>query len=72
MQEDIGLIEYEWRADHSDRSGMDQSNDPVGEAATDMIISRVHHNERGVSEQARATMIGARWVDGDSSRLQVG
>ena len=72
VPEDIGLIQYEWRADHRDWSGMDQRNDLVGEAATDMIISRVHHNERGVPEQARATMIGARWVDGDSSRRQAG
>ena len=63
-REDIGLIQYEWRADHGEWAGMDQRNDLVGEAAMDMLISMVHHNERGVPEHPRATMIGCHWVDG--------
>jgi DNA-binding LacI/PurR family transcriptional regulator len=61
---DIGLIQYEWRCDHGDWAGMEQRNDLVGEAAMDMLISMVHHNERGVPENPRATMIGCQWVDG--------
>ncbi len=68
IPEDLGLIQYEWRADHADWSGMDQRNDLVGEAAVDMIISMVHHNQRGIPPQALATMIGPRWVDGYTSR----
>ena len=47
---------------------MDQRNDLVGEAALDMLISMVHHNERGVPEHPRATMIGCHWVDGTTVR----
>ena len=72
VPEDIGLIQYEWREDHRDWSGMEQRNDLVGEAATDMIISRVHHNERGVPAQARATLISPRWVEGETSRRRAG
>jgi LacI family transcriptional regulator len=61
---DLGLIQYEWRQDHGNWAGMDQRNDLVGEAAIDMIISRVQNNERGVPEQPRATMIASRWVNG--------
>jgi LacI family transcriptional regulator len=61
---DVGLIQYEWRADHGEWAGMDQRNDLVGMAALDMLISMVHHNEHGVPEHPRATMIGCRWVDG--------
>lgn len=68
--EDIGLIQYEWRADHHDWAGMDQRNDLVGAAAMDMLISMVHHNERGVPENPRATMIGCHWVDGGTVRLK--
>ncbi|MCX6938279.1 MAG: LacI family DNA-binding transcriptional regulator [Verrucomicrobia bacterium] len=64
---DIGLIQYEWRPDHADWSGMDQRNDLVGEAAVDMIISMIHHNQRGVPPQARATIIGPRWIEGGTS-----
>lgn len=68
VPQDLGLIQYEWRADHDEWAGMDQRNDLVGEAAMDMIISMVQHNERGVPEQPRATMIGCRWVDGVTAR----
>jgi LacI family transcriptional regulator len=64
VPEDVGLIQYEWRADHGDWTGMDQRNDLVGAAAVDMLISMVHHNERGVPEHPRATLIGSHWVDG--------
>lgn len=66
---DLGLIQYEWRADHGQWAGMDQRNDLVGEAALDMLISMVHHNERGVPQHPRATMIGAHWVDGATVRV---
>jgi LacI family transcriptional regulator len=72
VPEDIGLIQYEWRADHGEWAGMDQRNDLVGEAAVDLLISMVHHNERGVPEHPRATMIGSHWVDGSTVRNLVG
>jgi LacI family transcriptional regulator len=71
VPEDIGLIQYEWRADHADWAGMDQRNDLVGEAAVDMLISMVHHNELGVPEHPRATLIGSHWVDGATVAAQV-
>lgn len=61
---DIGLIQYEWRGGHNEWAGMDQRNDLVGAAALDMLISMVHHNERGVPDYPRATMIGPHWIDG--------
>lgn len=64
VPQDIGLIQYEWRADHGAWAGMDQRNDLVGEAALDMLISMVHHNERGVPQYPRATMIGCHWIHG--------
>jgi len=68
--QDIGLIQYEWRAEHSSWAGMDQRNDMVGEAAMDMLISMVHHNERGVPRHPRATMIGSHWVEGSTIKIQ--
>ena len=63
---DIGLIQYEWRADHADWAGMDQRNDLVGAAALDMLVTMVHHNDRGVPAHPKATMIGPHWVDGST------
>jgi LacI family transcriptional regulator len=67
---DIGLIQYEWRADHDQWAGMDQRNDLVGKAALDMLISMIHHHERGVPDHPRATMIGCHWVDGSTVQCQ--
>ena len=68
VPDDVGLIQYEWRADHSGWAGMDQRNDLVGAAAVDMLISMIHHNERGAPEHPRATLIGSHWVDGATVR----
>ena len=65
---DIGLIQYEWRVDHGEWAGMDQGNRLVGEAAMEMAISMIQHNERGVPEHPKATMIGCHWVDGATVR----
>jgi LacI family transcriptional regulator len=70
VPEDIGVIQYEWRADHPDWAGMHQRNDLVGAAAVDMLIAMIHHQERGVPEHPRATMIGCHWVDGNTVRAQ--
>ena len=68
VPEDIGLIQYEWRADHAAWAGMDQRNDLVGEAAVDMLVSMIHRNESGVPDVPRATLIGSRWVGGSTVR----
>jgi LacI family transcriptional regulator len=64
VPQDVGLIQYEYRSDHATWAGMDQRNDRVGAAAVDMLISMVHHNERGIPAHPRATLIGSHWVDG--------
>jgi len=65
---DIGLIHYEWRADHRHWAGMDQRNDLVGEAAVDMLVSMVQHGEKGPPACPRATLISSQWVTGPTAR----
>ena len=64
VPEDIGLIQLEWRPDHRHWAGMCQHNDIVGEAAVEMLISMIHHDETSITQFPRATMIGSSWVDG--------
>lgn len=68
VPEDVGLIQYEWRSDHRGWAGMNQRNDLVGAAAVDMLVSMIHHNQSGIPESPRATLIGSQWVDGESVR----
>lgn len=65
---DIGVIQLEWRANRPEIAGMHQHNDIVGEAAVDMLISKIYHHEYCEEEFPRATLIGATWRDGKSVR----
>ncbi|CAN5415397.1 hypothetical protein BH09VER1_BH09VER1_55110 [soil metagenome] len=65
---DVGLIQLEWRASSPEWAGMDQHNDVVGEAAVEMLVGMIHHNERGVPDFPRATLVGSTWVDGKTVR----
>jgi len=68
IPDDIGLVQYEWRADHREWAGMDQCNDQVGEAAVDMLVSMLHGGATGVPEHPRATMVASQWVEGETVR----
>jgi LacI family transcriptional regulator len=61
---DIGVIQLEWRAERPEIAGMNQHNDVVGEAAVDMLISRIRNQANGVPAFPSATLIGATWMDG--------
>lgn len=68
VPDDIGVIQLEWRAARPEIAGMNQHNEETGAAAVDMVVNQIHHNETGVQEFPRATLIGATWVDGASVR----
>lgn len=61
---DLGVIQLEWRSARPEVAGMNQHNNEAGAAAVDMVVNQIHHNETGVQEFPRATLIGATWVDG--------
>ena len=63
---DIGLIQYEWRAQRPHWAGMDQRNDLVGEAAVDLLVSMIHNGQQGVPEQPIATLVTSQWVMGST------
>lgn len=65
---DVGLIQLEWRVDHSSWAGMSQHNDLVGEAAVEMLLGMIHHGEAGIPLFPKATLIGSSWVDGTTVR----
>jgi len=67
---DLGLIQLEHRRDHTDWAGMEQHNDRTGESAVDMVIGLLHANELGIPAFARATLVGASWIPGNTVRPQ--
>jgi len=61
---DIGLIQLEWRSNHSEWAGMNQHNDVAGETAVDMVVGMIHRAEAGPPDFPRGTLVGSTWVDG--------
>jgi LacI family transcriptional regulator len=68
---DVAVIQLEWRSTRPQIAGMNQHNDITGEAAVDMLVSQIHHNDRGVPAFPRATLIGATWMEGASAPPRV-
>ena len=66
IPKDIGLIQLEWRKDHSDWAGMNQHNDLTGSAAIDMLVGMVHSNDSTMPKYPRGTLIASSWVHGHS------
>jgi LacI family transcriptional regulator len=65
---DIGLVQLERRRGCADWSGLEQHNDLTGEAAVDMLVSMLHYEEPGIPAFPRATLVGASWDDGATTR----
>lgn len=72
VPEDVGFIQLEHRKSHASWAGIDQHNDQTGEAAVDLLIGMLHHQEFGVPRHPRATLIGPSWVEGDTVRAGAG
>lgn len=67
---DIGLIQLEWRFDHSIWAGMSQHNDIVGETAVEMLLGLIHQGEVGIPLYPKGILIGSSWIDGKTVRNQ--
>ena len=65
---DIGLVQLERRRGCEEWSGLEQHNDLTGEAAVDMLVSMLHHQEPSMTAFPRATLVGASWADGKTTR----
>ena len=53
--------------DRLEFSGINQNNLIIGRTAVDMLISKIHANERGIPEVPRRTLIEGRWIEGKSA-----
>ena len=70
VPQDVGLVQFEWRAAHAGWAGMDQRNDLVGEAAVDMLVSMLHAGVTGLPQHPLATRVSSQGVDGCTVRKQ--
>ena len=65
VPEDIGLATLTVLDGNAD-AGIDQNSLEIGRAAVQMLISLIHHNERGLPAICRELLIEGKWVDGST------
>lgn len=64
----IGLVSMELTSAPAGTTGVCERTDLVGTAATDLIISQIHRNERGVPMHPRTILVAGEWRDGNTLR----
>jgi DNA-binding LacI/PurR family transcriptional regulator len=64
VPEDLGLATNS--VDNNIDAGIYQNSDEIGKAAIQLLISLIHHNERGVPRVRREVLVEGKWVDGST------
>ncbi|OAM91069.1 LacI family transcriptional regulator [Termitidicoccus mucosus] len=65
---DLGFISLDQKPETAGIAGMRKNHELLGASATDMVIGKMQHNERGIPEFPRLTLIAGKWIDGKSIR----
>jgi DNA-binding LacI/PurR family transcriptional regulator len=65
VPKDIALATTSVLDGHVD-AGIYQNSEEIGAAAVQMLISLIHHNQRGIPSLPRELLIPGSWVDGES------
>lgn len=65
VPQDLGLAALSV-LDGGASAGIYQNSDEIGRAAIQLLISLIHHNQRGMPEIPREVIVPGRWVDGDT------
>ncbi|HXI85444.1 MAG TPA: LacI family DNA-binding transcriptional regulator [Verrucomicrobiae bacterium] len=65
VPQDIGLARTSVMAGGSD-AGIYQNSNEIGRVAIQLLISLIHHNERGVPRLRRELMVEGEWADGST------
>jgi len=63
VPQDIGLARTSVMPG-SGEAGIDQNSNEIGRAAIQLLLSLIHHNERGIPHVRRELMVEGKWVDG--------
>jgi DNA-binding LacI/PurR family transcriptional regulator len=62
---DLGLATTSVADGYAD-AGIYQNSDEIGKAAVQLLISLIHHNERGIPRVRREVLVEGEWVDGST------
>ncbi|MGD0651245.1 MAG: LacI family DNA-binding transcriptional regulator [Verrucomicrobiia bacterium] len=65
VPEDLGLATTSPVNGNAD-AGICQNSDEIGKAAIQLLISLIHHNERGIPRVRREVLVEGEWVEGST------
>ncbi len=65
VPEDVGVAALSVLDGNAD-AGIDQNSVEIGRAAVQLLISLIHHDERGIPEVCRELLVEGRWQDGST------
>lgn len=66
--EDIGLAFLEVTEGTADASGIERGSERVGAAAIDLLVTMLHHNQRGLPTHDNTLLIKGTWIEGTTLR----
>jgi len=62
-----GLALMDVPDDNTELSGINQNNRIIGRTAVDMLVAKIHANERGIPLNPRRILIEGRWMPGTTA-----
>lgn len=68
IPDQVGMVVHDWAERNRGFAGIHHRRAEVAAAAVDMLATLLMHNERGVPDIPRQTLIPPAWVDGTSIR----
>lgn len=70
LGEDVrpALAMLAWSEDHSELPGLNQQSDVLGATAIELVVDRIHRNERGIPKQPKMVMTSGVWRAVQKSR----
>lgn len=63
---DIGLVHLDWHDGVSKWAGMNQNNELVAAAGTDLVINQLNKHEFGPLAHPKLVVLESQWVDGET------
>lgn len=68
VPDDIGWVDLDWLPEHAPASGVYGNFEQTGSSAVDIVVSQIHHGERGAPAHPACHFIAGSWVDGATVR----
>lgn len=67
---EVGLIHLDWHEDLGKWTGMKQNNLAVGSSVVDLVVNKIHNNDRGAQATPAVTLIESHWIEGETLTKQ--